>query len=117
MAYAREFIKDTVLTHDEYYGFANAIAVIRGRWRITNTQYPNGFAYYPISAKLDLNSMAPDTYTAIADVTDAQLEAWCAAGMTANTITEIETSVLPIIKDKHELAALTTHYQIADAER
>jgi hypothetical protein len=115
MAYAREFIKDTVFVHDEYYGYVNAIAVIRGRWKITNTQYPNGFAYYPVSVKLDLTVMTPDTYTEIADVTDAQLAAWCAAGTTANTMTELETSVLSIIKDKHELASLTTYYQNAGA--
>jgi hypothetical protein len=115
MAYAREFIKDAVFTHDDYYGFPDAIAVIQGRWKITNTQYPDGFAYYPLRVKLDLTVMTPATYTAVTDVTDAQLEAWCTATMTGTQIAEIEMSVLHLIQDKHERAALTTYYQNADA--
>lgn len=110
MSYSREFIKDRVLTHDNYYGWENAIAVIFARWKITNSQYPDGFSYHNFVKELDVNAITRDTWVPINEVTDAQLETWCTQGLTANTIAEIETHHLTQIQQQHNMAQLTEHY-------
>ena len=114
MSYTREFIKDKILTHDEYYGWQNTIAVIYARWKITNSQYPDGFAYHYFHKELDVDAITQDTFIAIDDVTDEQLEAWCVAGLSNNTIVEIETHNLAEIQARHKMAQLTEHYTNPD---
>ena len=111
MSYTREFIKDKILTHDEYYGWQNAIAMVFARWKITNSQYPNGFAYHYFQKELDVNAITTDTFIPVDQVTDAQLEAWCLSGISNNTIAEIETHNLAEIQHRHKMAQLTTYYE------
>lgn len=114
MSYAREFIKDKVLTHDSYYGWDNAVAVVHARWKITNSQYPQGFAYHHFMQELDVDHIERDTFIAIADVTDAILETWCTRHLGNNNIVEIETNSLAEIQRCHRMAQLTTHYKNPD---
>ena len=114
MGYSTEFIKDKVLTHDDYFQFENAVAVVHARWRVTNSQYPNGFAYHYFHVTLNLDGLEPGTFIAVEDVTDTQLEAWCTAGITDNTVVEIHTGLLSQIQYTHGIAGLTTYYQNSD---
>ena len=114
MSYTRKFIKDRLLTHDEYYGWQNAIAVIYARWKITNSQYPDGFAYHYFQKELNVDAITQDTFIAIDDVTDEQLEAWCVAGLSDNTIVEIETHNLAESQARHKMAQLTEYYTKPD---
>ena len=114
MSYSREFIKDKVLKYDEYYGWENAIAFIYARWKITNSQYPDGFAYHYFQKELNVDAITKETFISIDDVTDEQLEAWCISGISNNTIEEIQMHNLPVIQQSHKLAQMTTHYENTD---
>jgi hypothetical protein len=111
MSYSKEFIKDKILIHELYHQWENVINVIYARWKITNSEYPSGFSYYYFEKELDINVMERDTYIAIDDVTDAQLEAWCVADLTPNTISVIQSDGLAEIRKSHWLSTLTTHYE------
>ena len=114
MSYTREFIKDRLLTHDSHAIWSDVIAVVYARWKITNSQYPDGFAYHYFQKELDVNAITQDTFIAIDDVTNEQLETWCVAGLSNNTIVEIETHNLAEIQHRHKMAQLTEHYTNPD---
>jgi hypothetical protein len=111
MSFSREFIVDTIKTHDAYYGYVNAIAIVSARWKITNSQYPNGCAYHCFMKELDVDSLTPACFLPIEDVSNEQLEQWCIADMSPNTIAEIELMALIEIKRSHAMQSLTTYYQ------
>lgn len=117
MAFNLEFIKDTVLTHDEIHGFENAIAYVAARWKITHSDWPNGFVYHGFSKRLPIEELTLETYIPIEDVTDAQLEAWVISDVDADTRLNIQMRALPFIQQKHELFGLTRYYQNPDAPR
>ena len=114
MSYTREFIKDKILTHDSYAIFSNVIAVIYARWKITNSEYPNGFAYHYFHKELNVSAVTGQTFILIENVTDEQLEAWCISGLSNNTIVEIETHNLAEIQARHKMAQLTEYYTNPD---
>jgi hypothetical protein len=86
MSYTREFIKDRLLTHDSHAIWSDVIAIVYARWKITNSEYPDGFAYHYFQTELNV------------------------AGLSNNTIVEIETHNLAEIQHRHKLAQLTEYY-------
>ena len=111
MSYSKEFIKDKIFVHTEYYGWENAVAVVCARWKITNSQYPDGFAYHYFEKELDVNSITRETFVNIDDLTDADFEAFCAEGLTINSVCEIEMDALAEIRRSHWMATLNTYYE------
>jgi hypothetical protein len=115
MSYSTEFIKDKIYTHANWQDFApNAIAVICGRWKITNDEYPNGFAYHYFEKEVDCSLITPSNFVAIADFTNDMLEACCTAGDTPNTLLEIQVDGLNEIRRSHWMATLDLHYENTD---
>ena len=114
MSYTREFIKDRLLTHDSHAIWSDVIAIVYARWKITNSEYPDGFAYHYFQTELNVSAATGQTFIPIENVTDEQLEAWCIFGLSNNTIVEIETHNLAEIQYRHKLAQLTEYYTNPD---
>ena len=111
MAYNLEFIVDQVKVHPEIHQFVNGIALIRARWKITNTDYPDGFAYHLLQKSFSHDSYTLETFVPAEDVTDAMMEEWLTGDMHANTKQNIKMASLQQIMFSHEEAQLTTYYE------
>jgi len=111
MAYNLEFIVDQVKVHPEIHKFVNGIALIRARWKITNTDYPDGFAYHLFQKSFSHDSYTLDTFVAAEDVTDAMMEEWVTGDMHADTKQRIKMASLQQIMFSHEEAQLTTYFE------
>jgi hypothetical protein len=111
MAFQREFIKYEVLTRDEIDGFSNAIVSISAAFKITNTEFPNGFAYHSMEKLFPDSSYELETFIPIEDVTDAMMEEWLVADYSADVLANINMHALATIKKTHEKHGLTTYYK------
>jgi len=110
MAFSTEFIVDQVKVHPDLHGFQNAIALIRARWKITNSDHPDGFAYHMFEKAFNEDVYTLETFVAVDDVTDAMMESWLTSALTADTVLRIKMNALPRIEFTHEEARLTVHY-------
>lgn len=117
MGFSKEFIIDTLKTHDEKHGFPDVISIVMARWKITHSDYPNGYAYHGFAIELDLRGITEENFTMAEDVTNEMVEQWCAERLTPNQISEIEMNCLPGIERMHKLNSLTTYYQNPDVKR
>lgn len=110
MAFAKQFVVDLVKTHDNYYGWPNAVGFVRAHWNITHSDYPSGEAKHYFVAELDVDAITADSFVAIDDVTDAILEQWVTGGMTSEDVLGIENNAISLIRSSHFIESLTTHY-------
>jgi len=115
MAFNREFIVDQVLTHDQIDDMQNVIAVIKARWKITHSDYPNGFAYHAFNKYYYEGDFDLDNFIPIEDVTDAILEQWVTSSMVPDTVNEIYVAAMPLIRAKDAEHGLTIHFQNPEA--
>lgn len=115
MAFSREFIVDQVKVHDSIHGFENAIALIKARWKITHSDYPNGYAYHAFHKYLHHDTYTLETFVPIDQVTNEMMEQWVSADITPEVLNSIYTAALPFIQMKDAEAGLTTYYESADA--
>lgn len=114
MAFSKQFVVDVVKTHDDYYGWQNAVAIVQARWIITHSDFPLGEAVHVFTQELDCQAITEESYIPIENVTDADYERWVTAAMSPELITNIENHSLAYIKKTHRMASLTTHYQNPD---
>ena len=114
MAFATEFIVDVVKTHDNIHGFENAIAVIKARWRITHTDYPNGEAFHGFHKYFHHDTYELETFTPIQDVTNEMMEQWVTSAITPETREAIFHRAFTQIQVTDAEHGLTTHYQNPD---
>lgn len=110
MAFNREFIVDQVKTHDSIHGFENAIALIKARWKITHSDYPNGFAYHVFQKYFHHDTYTLETFVPIEDVTDAMMEQWVSEGISPEAMNEIYNAAFPVIQATDAEVGLTTHF-------
>ena len=110
MARQLEFIKDEVLVQD-IHGFTGAIAVVKGRWKVKCTDYPNGFSYHRFYKVFDDDTLTLETFVALDDVTDEMLETWVVGDVSEDTKQKIYQAALPVIRQTHFEAGLTRHYR------
>jgi hypothetical protein len=111
MAFNKQFIVDQVKTHDNIYGFENAIALIKARWKITHSDYPNGFAYHAFHKYFHHDTYNLETFTPIQDVTDAMMEEWVSGAISPEAMNEIYNAAFPYIQATDAEHGLTTYYQ------
>ena len=117
MGFSKEFIVDTIKSHDEKHGYSDVIAIIAARWKIMHSDYPNGFAYHGFIIDLDLRGVTEENFVAAENVTNEMLEQWCLLNITPNQVSEIEMAALPVIERSHKMNSLTTYYQNPDVKR
>ena len=111
MAFNTQFIVDKVSVYPEIHGFTNGIGQIRARWRITNTDHPDGFSDHLFEKNFHHDTFELDTFVQIADVTDAMMEEWVTAGMADETKQRVKMANLERIRLSHEEAQLTTYFE------
>jgi hypothetical protein len=117
VGFSKEFIVDTIKSHDEKHGYSDVIAIVAARWKITHSDFPNGFVYHGFVIDLDLRSITEDNFTPADQVTNEQLEQWCVANMTPDRILQIENNAIIGIERSHKMNSLTTYYQNPDVKR
>lgn len=117
MGFSKEFIVDTLKSHDEKHGYSDVIAIVMARWKISHSDYPNGYAYHGFVIDLDLRGITEENFIAADEVTDAMIEQWCVERLTPNKIQEIEVNALPAIERMHKMNSLTTYYQNPNVKR
>jgi hypothetical protein len=115
MAYNTEFIVDQVKVMDEIHQFQNAVTLVKARWRITNTDYPNGEAFHVFHKYFYHDTLEAETFVPIEDVTDAMLEQWVTGGITVEAREAIYARAMVQIQVSHAEHGLTTYYQNPDA--
>jgi hypothetical protein len=114
MPFNTEFIVDLVKTHDEIYGFENAIALIQARWKITHTEYPNGYVYHAFRKYFHHDTYTLETFTPVDQVTNEMMEQWLTADLSPDVKNDIFHRAFPIIQQVDAEHGLTTHYQNPD---
>jgi len=114
MAFNKQFVVDVVKTHEDYFGWANAVALVQARWIITHSEYPLGEAVHTFVQEIDCEGITEESFISIDDVTDADYERWVTASLSPQVIASIEDHSLRHIKKTHRIASLTTHYTNPD---
>lgn len=110
MSINKEFIPDILKKYDNYFGFENVISYIQARWKLTDSEYPNGVTYHSFNIKLDLTNLSNETFTPIDQITNETLELWCTQSISTTQRLEILNRALMPIISSHEINSMTTYY-------